>query len=494
MQGNIITMKFSEVQINFPLEGITFDKIEEMAFDISQEIGRNALIGVMNEIDAKLKSNRNRGELKNKGTRKKYLITRLGDIQYKRTLYKEKLTSKIRYLLEEHLGLQKNQRMSLSRTKMETYLASVFPYREVERALCYLTGHRKSHESIRQEIIREGKKIINHQKKDLRKIKDISYQPEVSAPEVSYIEADATYIKLQKNKKGTKRGNKKSLEVKLGIGYTGKEKRYAKGDEKNKKLKNKFMYAEIGPSKQFMENLSYIAEKRMFLSNVPEVYLGGDGAKWIKTGKEDYFYQAKYVLCSFHLTRNVREALRYRKESQKNILEELRSGEIKKALENLKKIIENSRDEKEKEDVEKLYKYISENKTGIKNSSELSKRVNVEEDKSTGAIESNIDKFISHRFKKRGMSWSEDGAASLIKLKESIVNKEWDEWWNQRVEETKPECESYPRYVKVKRKSEENTTPYIKEFNIPALQGGGQTKPWIEVLRELSRTKREYIN
>ena len=46
-----------------------------------------------------------------------------------------------------------------------------------------------------------------------------------------------------------------------------------------------------------------------------------------------------------------------------------------------------------------------------------------------GAIESNINKVIASRFKKRGMSWSRQGAFALLKIKETILNGEWDNWW-----------------------------------------------------------------
>lgn len=47
----------------------------------------------------------------------------------------------------------------------------------------------------------------------------------------------------------------------------------------------------------------------------------------------------------------------------------------------------------------------------------------------TGAIESNAKLAISNRFKKQGKSWSKRGAFSLLKVKETILNGTWDNWW-----------------------------------------------------------------
>lgn len=46
-----------------------------------------------------------------------------------------------------------------------------------------------------------------------------------------------------------------------------------------------------------------------------------------------------------------------------------------------------------------------------------------------GAIEGNIDKTLANRFKKRGMRWSIQGALSLAKVGQMIVNQEWGSWW-----------------------------------------------------------------
>ena len=81
-------------------------------------------------------------------------------------------------------------------------------------------------------------------------------------------------------------------------------------------------------------------------------------------------------------------------------------------------------DQKEKDNLIKLYTYISHNHQGISNQVKL-KDKGIER---AGAIESNINKVVASRFKKRGMSWSKRGALALLKVKETILNNEWDDW------------------------------------------------------------------
>ncbi|GAG75109.1 unnamed protein product, partial [marine sediment metagenome] len=63
--------------------------------------------------------------------------------------------------------------------------------------------------------------IIENQEKKLKQIENLNY-PEKEAPDTAYVEADATFITLQN--RGKKK--KEKMEVKLGVGYTGKEPRY----------------------------------------------------------------------------------------------------------------------------------------------------------------------------------------------------------------------------------------------------------------------------
>lgn len=73
----------------------------------------------------------------------------------------------------------------------------------------------------------------------------------------------------------------------------------------------------------------------------------------------------------------------------------------------------------------KLYTYISRNRQGITNQVILKGK----EIQRAGAIELNVNQVIASRFKKRGMSWSKRGALALLKIKEAILNNQWEDWW-----------------------------------------------------------------
>ena len=120
-----ITIEFPGVKVKISTEGLTLEALEELIFDIGRGIEQRAMIGALGQYDEILRKERPRGLLENICKKLKYLQTRIGCIQYKRTLYKEKATGKPRYLLDEKLKIHKNQRMSLKIAQIFGTLASV---------------------------------------------------------------------------------------------------------------------------------------------------------------------------------------------------------------------------------------------------------------------------------------------------------------------------------------------------------------------------------
>ncbi|MFH1752921.1 MAG: ISLre2 family transposase [Candidatus Omnitrophota bacterium] len=487
-----ISIAFPVVKINLPVEGLTFSTLEQSVFDITQALGRKVLEKALIDVDERLKTTRSKGVLMNTGKRAKYFMTRLGDIRYKRTRYIDTATGKSRYLLEEHLGLRKNQRVSLIRSKIEMFIASITTYRDTEENVELLTGYRRSHESIRQSVIKEAEGILAHQDAAIDKIIRLEDNEVVSdPPEIAYLEADSAFIRRQssrkrKRKNGFHRQKRRSIEVKLAIGYTDKVKRSEAGRGKGLKLKNKFTYTSIESGRIFMEKLSLIAEKKLSLSKVKALIFGGDGGAYISAGIRDYFVNVIYILCKFHLKRNVKRSLPSMPNTQGKINGLLGRDEIDKALSLITKFAVRAKDRKEKDRLKELHTYIDQNRDGINPINRIKDKALRKKIKGAGAMESNVDKFIAHRFKKRGMSWSEKGALSLLKVRETISNGEWDSWWLEGRDE-KIEIRPEPlKQLTAKNfwKAQKNAMPFI-EATIPALQGPDRNEPWAKVLREI---------
>lgn len=489
-----ITVVFPEVKVKISKDEFNFNILESLVFDIVQQIGRKSLEKTLFDIDDWLRKERPRKKLENRGKREKYLMTRLGDIRYKRRRYEDKGTGKIRYLLDENIGIEKEQRISLRRSKIEMFIANTTSYRGTKEQVELLTGCKRSHEAIRQSVIKEAERIVKYQENCLEKMRRLEDDTRVAeTPEIAYVESDDTVIKLQRSKKSKggarwMKRTKRSLSIKLGIGYTGRRQRYVKGTGKAKSLKDKFVYVGIEEGKKFMEKLSLIAEKRLNLSAVKYKFFGGDGAVWIKKGIEEYFPGAKYLLCLFHLMRNIKRALGGRKDDQRLIKILIKADKIDEALVVIEDMQRQARDKKEKESLEELHNHIRDNREGINAIRKIEDKQIRKQVEQTGGIEPNIGKVIAQRFKKRGMSWSEKGALGLLKIKELVINGEWDEWW----------CKHRKEKIEIPRKKIEELgakdfwrkhkeTIALLEVSIPALRGPDQNEPWAKVIRELQK-------
>lgn len=498
---NTISIEFPAVKINLEIEGLKFSTLEQAVFDITQVLGRKALENTLLDIDKRLQDTRPKGALINTGKRVKYFLTRLGDIRYKRTRYIDKTTGKSRYLLEEHLGLERNQRISLIRAKIEIFMASITTYRGTEKDVELLTGYRRSHESIRQSVIKEAERIVAHEDASIERTRRLEDKVDTAAIQtpIAYMETDSVFIRRQRSRKRSKshhhrittkslRRKRRSIEVKLAIGYTDKVRRYGSGWGKSLRLKDKFTYTGIENGRTFMEKLSIVAEKRLSLSNVKALIFGGDGGAYISSGIKDYFVNAVYVLSKFHIKRNIKRALPAKPKAQVLINELIKKDDIDKALRLITRMSIRAKDRKEKYQLKELYTYIDQNRDGINPVKRIQDKAIRDGIKGAGAMESNVDKFVAHRFKKRGMSWSEKGALGLLKVRETIANGEWDSWWlesrNQKIEISPEPLKQLT--AKNFWKEQKDTLPLL-EASIPALQGPDRNEPWAKVIRELQK-------
>jgi len=334
MENLEVTINLPNLKFNIPEKEINFHYLERIIFDLSRKIGQELLEELLQIIDDWLMAERERGELSNQGKRLRYMTTLLGDITFYKRLYRER-SGKWKYLLDEKIGIKKNQRISELGEKAESYLAFISgSYRNSEDLIQRFYGDSRSFESIRGQVIRQGKKILKEEKEqiDQELIKALRQTDDELTKEtdgrIVYLEVDGTNIHLQHEEKT--RG-----ELKLGIISKGKERRYKQGKGEAKRLQDKFTYAGITSGDEFMSNLSILGEKRFNLSQAELILIGGDGASWIKEGAQNYFPNSIYQLCKFHLERNLKKVLYYHKEIQRRIRGLLQEGEIGKALEEL---------------------------------------------------------------------------------------------------------------------------------------------------------------
>jgi hypothetical protein len=175
----------------------------------------------------------------------------------------------------------------------------------------------------------------------------------------------------------------------------------------------------------FFPKVAALAIRNGMLSAGRVVVLA-DGADWIRLGVRDWLPGALYVLDWTHLERRVREALCRPEETDlvEAVLDACRRAEPGEALTLLAGYRPPS---DERHLYRRLRRYVRVNAVGIENQAYVDVH-------GSGAIEKGVDLMISRRFKLRGMSWSEKGAAVLLPFSVMLYNKNWSEHWDRRVE------------------------------------------------------------
>lgn len=490
-----LIIKIPATEIIIPYDELNFKVLEEKIMEVLKKTGKRVLEEVIKAVDEISCRNRDKS-LKIKGKAKKYISTVFGEIQFIRRRYWDKVKKITRYLADEKLGIRKGIETSPMREMLESELAVVCDsYRKASKLIVkYFLGGR-SHESVRQVVLREGSAMREHQEAEIENIRVEASKgelhPENNAPEVVYVEVDGTGLKMQKSRTG-KRGSRRGREVKLGIVYSGRERRYTGGNGKQKKLKNKYVYASLEKADWFMEKFSLICEKVLNISESRIKLFGGDGAEWINNGIKSCFYGFIYELCRFHLNRAIKRAFGYSKEMEKKLKGYLKLDKIDEGIKFIDKII-NMTGEKKKKRIKKLKdlkKYIDNNRDGINAIRRLKKKLSSKDRKlicNLGAIESNIFNAVTQRMKKRRQSWSEAGAESMLQMICRMINYGGMESWysKERYEKIEIKEEDYSRLV-ANAVWADRREGGIAPARMPVLTGPHQDKGWAGVLRKMN--------
>ena len=184
----------------------------------------------------------------------------------------------------------------------------------------------------------------------------------------------------------------------------------------------------------FGEKLYLKGEENLHLGGAKHLLFIGDGAKWINEIAGADYWKSVYQLDWWHYQRKLREALRGEGKLVGELLRLLRKGkgEEHRRLLRLKRMMI----WEEAGKLDELIDYLEENWEGLYGSWSLRGEVKAQEVLvvGSGAVEKNIELMIGRRFKKRGMSWSREGANNLLKLRiERRDPDAWQGWWQRRV-------------------------------------------------------------
>lgn len=225
----------------------------------------------------------------------KKLTTSLGDVQFRKNLFKNRNTGSSEYLLDRILGLEPKARITEdAEAKM------------LEEAV--QTSYRRGGEecSLTSEISKQTVKNKIHQ----LEFPDNQKKPEKKkVVDYLYIDADEDHVSLQfREKKGDLTENE--------------------NHQKNNCLINLYYFCGVNTGEEnlkFWDEIYEYMDNNYELDKVKKIYLNSDGGGWIKAGMKR-ISRITHVLDEFHLEKYLTKLTSHMKDSRDDAADELRKA------------------------------------------------------------------------------------------------------------------------------------------------------------------------
>ena len=401
------------------------------------------------------------------GFRERMLVTRFGEVHIRRRLYRDESGS-YHFLLDEHLGLKAYQAATPEMQAMCTVLCGEMSFRKAADILEEWLAGLLSHSTCWRLLQRTGQAAVSAETAAVEAVfgrGDVDPEVGERCVERLYMEADGVYVRLQ-------RQPKRHMEVRSAIAYEGWERLSATREEY--RLCEKRVYCHAGEQFAFWEGVSLAWARKWDLSCVQEAILGGDGARWIRTGTEE-FPGAIWQLDSYHLARACGRALGA--QVGRALYQALREGKASQAHDLLHTAGPPLRKGKQAQHTYRWVNKVAQEGWGL--DWRYRQNVNADAERGLGCMEGNQAHLLAVRMKGKGRSWSPTGARHMAKVRELLANQEMKPWCYRHVLIQKPQKH------RIRTRSRGSDLSLCLHASVPALYGPFPNKPWVQWLHQL---------
>ena len=342
----------------------------------------------------------------------KQLITSLGTVTFKKTLFTNKETGESEYLLDRIVGLEKHERIT------EDALA-----RMLNEAV--QTSYRRGGEETSLTTDVEKQTVKN-------KIHALEFPKNTEKPENKkeieylYIEADEDHVSLQfRDKKGDLEENENHrknncLITKLVYVHEGIEKESPKSERH--RLINPYYFCGTSYGEEntaFWDEVYEYINNHYDLDKVKKIYMNADGGAWIKSGMRR-IAGITYVSDEFHIEKYLTKLTSHMKDSREDAADELRAAIRSKTKKDFEEIIDRLEGCLENETGQKR---ISDAKEYILSNWMAAKlRLRHQDGVKGSSTEGHVSHVLSSRMSSRPMGWSITGATKMAKLRAYDLN------------------------------------------------------------------------
>lgn len=384
-----------------------YKTLEDELWRIVSEQMRVAVVAVLEQVDEELSKSREKG-LRFIGYRERSVLGIFGEIRLRRRYYRRRDGSYV-FLIDEALGLPPEGSLVGRLQEAAIQMSTCMPFRKAAEFIERLTGQKISHQTIHRHVQEVGKAAVEADKERRRALFDDGEIVDGASTRQEtkhlFLEADGVMVALQ-------RETARKAELKLGVAHAGWERVHPASDRY--RLTGKVAFCTNGDSQEFWEGFTAELRRHYELGGIEQVFVNGDGAPWIKEGPS-YFTGAVFQLDRFHLMRGLRRGVGRDADRLKVLHEALRNRDVEQMLVAVSEAAERAERPERRKELLALHRYLSQNRDGLVDYRQ--RGVDLPADlRGLGAAESNIDKILADRMKKRGMAWSRTGAHRMAKL------------------------------------------------------------------------------
>lgn len=381
-------------------------KMAEMVYGVTDEVTKLGLSLIAEELESYDELLRKR-----KGIRKGWhivkrdettLTTSLGDVVYKKTLFKNKETGTYSYLLDDLMGLEPHTRISEDAAARILEEAVQSSYRKGGMN-AVITGGNISKTAVMNKIhgLDFPKAMPQGEKKQV---------------ETLYIDADEDHVSLQYlEKKGDiKKPRINTVMPKIAYVYEGIDTEEDGRPRLTGKKHFGGVYEGTEGVRQFWDEIYEYIEAAYDTEKLKCIYINGDGAAWIKAGAK-YIAGAKFVLDKYHMHKYIMTATTHLEDSADDARSELYRAIHKKqkrrAEETFDKILAVTDKESKQKAVQAAKEYILANWAGIVLSMKGGDP-NIQ-----CSAEGHVSHIYADRMSSRPLGWSMTGADKMSRLR-----------------------------------------------------------------------------
>ncbi len=284
-------------------------------------------------------------------------------------------------------------------------------YEMSRQTLRQLSGMAMSRMGIWKVVQEQGQRERERVEKQRQKMFELGEIPVAEKPKKKavLIQIDGTLIGTRERTGIEEVRGKRRMEVKLGVVYTGTE----QVSKNRRQTTERMVYGEVGAAEEFGERL-YGECLRYGMEPETRVHLLGDGAVWIRNVQRAVLPGSRFTLDAYHLQKAAREVLTERQYEHFRSL--VFSNRAPDALQYVRTLQPSDHDHRQ--ELKEFTAYLETNLDGI--------HYQTKAPIGSGVVEKMADIVVGRRMKRRGMSWSKEGANNLLALRDRYLNEDSD--------------------------------------------------------------------